>query len=221
LLGEKFIEKGIVLQYDDWTDENLIRLFNRDEQDSAKNIVHYDLNLEWDSYIFETNLTELDIPKISEENMVKLKKVIGNNNIKNQDELLEFIQENEVDLEDTIKRTLAQAETSSREDEYFDLVIKAITNLLGEYKFVDEKLTFLMSYEKFLEILSTDLKIDEEVNDLSNYINKKDYIESMLGEFLQETDNNNIHPLRLNEPYYGISADADEEYFNELLSEEL
>ena len=221
LLGDKFTEKGIILQYDDWTDEYLIDLFNRDEQDSVKTIVNYDLNLDWDSYMFDSNLTDLEMPKISEENINKLKSVIGNDNIKNQDELLEFIEENEVDVEDIIKRTLAQAETSSREDAYFNLVIKAITNLLGEYKFVDEKLTFLISYEGFLEILSGDLRIDEEVNNLSNYINKKDYIESMLGEFLQETENVNFNPLKLNEPYYGVSADADEEYFNELLSEEL
>ncbi len=221
LLGDKFTEKGIVLQYDDWTDEYLLDLFNSDEQDSVKNIVHNDLNLEWDSYIFETNLTKLEMPKISEENITKLKNVIGNNNIKNQDELLEFIEENNNDLENIIKRALAQAETSSREDEYFNLVIKAIKNFLGEYKFVDEKLTFLISYEGFLEILSGELRIDEEVNNLSNYIIKKDYIESMLGEFLQETENDSFNPLKLNEPYYGVSTDADEEYFNELLSEEL
>lgn len=221
LLGEKFTEKGIILQYDDWTDEYLIDLFNRDEQDSVKNIVNYDLNLDWDSYIFDSNLTNLEMPKISEENINKLKSVIGNDNIKNQDELLEFIEENEVDVEDVIKRTLAQAETSAREDAYFNLVIKALTDFLSSYEFVDNKLTFLLTYEQFLEILSGDLRIDEEVNNLTNYKNKKDYIESMLGEFLQETDNSDINPLKLNEPYYGVSADADEEYFNELLSEEL
>jgi len=221
LLGDKFTEKGIILQYDDWTDEYLIDLFNRDEQDSVKTIVNYDLNLDWDSYMFDSNLTDLEMPKISEENINKLKSVIGNDNIKNQDELLEFIEENEVDVEDIIKRTLAQAETSAREDAYFNLVIKALTNFLSPYEFIDNKLTFLLPYEQFLEILSGDLKIDEEVNNLSNYKNKKDYIESMLGEFLQETDNSDTNPLKLNEPHYGISADADEEYFNELLSEEL
>jgi hypothetical protein len=221
LLGEKFTEKGIILQYDDWTDEYLIDLFNRDEQDSVKNIVNYGLNLDWDSYIFDSNLTDLEMPKISDENINKLKSVIGNDNIKSQDELLEFIEENEVDVEDIIKRALAQSETSAREDAYFNLVIKALTNFLSSYEFINDKLTFLLSYEKFLEILSGDLRIDEEVNNLSNYINKKDYIESMLGEFLQETDNSDINPLKLNEPYNGVSADADEEYFNELLSEEL
>jgi hypothetical protein len=221
LLGEKFTENGIILQYNDWTDEYLIDLFNRDEQDSVKEIVNNDFVLEWDSYIFDSNLTDLEIPKISEGNINKLKNIIGNDNIKNQDELFEFIEENEVDLEDTIKRALAQAQTSAREDAYFDLVIKALTDFLGSYEFVDNKLTFLLSYEQFLEILSGDLRIDEEVNNLSNYINKKDYIESMLGEFIQETDNSDINPLTLNEPYYGVSADADEEYFNELLSEEL
>lgn len=221
LLGEKFTEKGIILQYDDWTDEYLIDLFNRDEQDSVKNIVNYGLNLDWDSYIFDSNLTGLEMPKISEENINELKSVIGNDNIKNQDELLEFIEENEVDVEDIIKRALAQAETSAREDAYFNLVIKALTDFLSPYEFVDNKLTFLLPYEQFLEILSGDLRIDEEVNNLSNYKNKKDYIESMLGEFLQETDNSDINPLKLNEPYYGVSADADEEHFNELLSEEL
>jgi hypothetical protein len=171
--------------------------------------------------MFDSNLTDLEMPKISEENINKLKSVIGNDNIKNQDELLEFIEENEVDVEDIIKRTLAQAETSAREDAYFNLVIKALTNFLSPYEFIDNKLTFLLPYEQFLEILSGDLKIDEEVNNLSNYKNKKDYIESMLGEFLQETDNSDTNPLKLNEPHYGISADADEEYFNELLSEEL
>lgn len=221
LLGDKFTEKGIILQYDDWSDEYLVDLFNRDEQDSVKNIVNHDLNLDWDSYMFDSNLTDLEIPKMSEENINKLKSVIGNDNIKNQDELLEFIEENEVDVEDIIKRALAQAETSAREDAYFNLVIKALTDFLSSYEFIGDKLTFLLPYEQFLEILSVDLRIDEEVNDLSNYKNKKDYIESMLGEFLQETDNFNINPLKLNEPYYGISADADEEYFNELLSEEL
>ncbi len=221
LLGDKFTENGIVLQYDDWTDEYLLRLFNPDEQDSVQNIVHYDLNLEWDSYVFETNLAELEMPKISEENIDKLKSAIGNNDIKNQDELLEFIDENEIDLGDIIKRALAQAETSAREDAYFNLVIKALTNFLSPYEFIDNKLTFLLPYEQFLEILSGDLRIDEEVNNLSNYKNKKDYIESMLGEFLQETDNSDTNPLELNEPHYGISADADKEYFNELLSEEL
>jgi hypothetical protein len=221
LLGEKFTEKGIILQYDDWTDEYLIDLFNRDEQDSVKNIVNYGLSLDWDSYIFDSDLTNLEMPKISEENINKLKSVIGNDKIKSQDELLEFIEENEVDVEDIIKRALAQAETSAREDAYFNLVIKSLTNFLGSYEFINDKLTFLLSYEQFLEILSGDLRTDEEVNNLSNYINKKDYIESMLGEFLQETDNSDINPLNLNEPYYGVSADADEEYFNELLSEEL
>lgn len=221
LLGEKFTEKGIILQYDDWSDEYLIELFNRDEQDSVKDIVNYGLNLDWDSYIFDSDLTNLEIPKISEENINKLKNVIGNDKIKSQDELLEFIQENKVDVENIIKRALAQAETSAREDAYFNLVTKALTNFLGSYEFINDKLTFLLSYEKFLEILSEDLSADEEVNNLSNYIHKKDYIESMLGEFLQETDNDNIHPLKLNEPYYGVSADVDDEYFNELLSEEL
>lgn len=221
LLGDKFTEKGIILQYDDWSDEYLVDLFNRDEQDSVKNIVIHDLNLDWDSYMFDSNLTDLEIPKMSEENINKLKSVIGNDNIKNQDELLEFIEENEVDVEDIIKRALAQAETSAREDAYFNLVIKALTDFLSSYEFIGDKLTFLLPYEQFLEILSVDLRIDEGVNDLSNYKNKKDYIESMLGEFLQETDNSDINPLKLNEPYYGISADADEEYFNELLSEEL
>jgi hypothetical protein len=179
-LGDKFTEKGIILQYDDWTDEYLIDLFNRDEQDSVKTIVNYDLNLDWDSYMFDSNLTDLEMPKISEENINKLKSVIGNDNIKNQDELLEFIEENEVDVEDIIKRTLAQAETSAREDAYFNLVIKALTNFLSPYEFIDNKLTFLLPYEQFLEILSVDLRIDEEVNNLSNYINKKDYIESIL-----------------------------------------
>jgi len=228
-LGKKFTENGIILQYEDWSDEDLLDLFHEDEKDSAKNIVTYSLDI-WDDYIMNYDIKQLDVPKISKENIKKIvSKLKSNNkisnevinNIKSQEDIINIISDHSLDLENDIKRALTQAQSSAREDGYFQLFIKAITNFLGPYEFVDNKLTFKLSYKILIDILDGELMKDEEVNDLNNYKNKEDYIESMLGEFLRETENNNINPLRLNEPYNGVMVDADEEFFNELLYEEL
>jgi hypothetical protein len=227
LLGDKFTENGIVLKYDGWDDEYLMDLFYEDDKNAAKSIVNYDLNLDWDDSIFKMNLNKLNIPKISEININKIKDIISKDGvdveiINNQNDLIEIIEEEDFDdIKDVIKRALSQADLSARESAYFDLFVKSLTDLMGEYKFVDNTLQFMLPYNGFLGILSDELRIDEEINNLSNYIRITDYVESNLGEYLRESDNSSITPLSIDEPHYGVYADADEEYFNELLSEEL
>ena len=91
LVSDNITNEGIKLFYDDWDDRDLIGLFKNDDEDLAAEIVSEDFHTEWNEYIFQTNLRDLEVPKINKDNLKNIIKLISKEiGIDKAKEVLEF-----------------------------------------------------------------------------------------------------------------------------------
>jgi hypothetical protein len=220
---KEFSEEGIKMIFDDWSDSNLINLFSNDDQDFATLISNQDITIDND-WVYTHNLNEIyNFPEINSENIQKIIAKLNINLKENQsissEQLIELLEENEEEeIIDAIKRAYVMAQDSADSDEYFNKFVKEIVNNFGEYEFDDnDKLTFTIPYPKFTEYIKELEKSNHGSDELYVISDFKNYsISDLISAVMHDTSI--LNPLKTPTE---ASGDIDEEYFNEIFSEEL
>lgn len=217
---QDFSEEGVKMVFDDWSDTDLKNLFNNDQQDFVSEIANQNLDID-NSWVYEYNLNQINLPEINNENIQQIISKL-NINLKediSSEQLIELLEENEEqEIIDILKRAFDIAQSSVDNDEYFKKLVNEVVDTFGPYKFDEnDLLTFTIPYSTFAFYIN---ELDKSNHDSEELYVLSDFKNYSIPDFVSAVmhDTSILNPLKINGE---ASGDIDEEYFNELLSEEL
>lgn len=136
------------------------------------------------------------------------------------------------DVCDNLKRAIARAQDSADGDEYWNLAMKPIldffgsesswTNVdLGDGKSV-QKLSFLMPYDRFMNLLSAaESGYDQEENEKYLFTDVDDLDRNISYLFSYAFESGEEDRLEFNEPYNGVYGDLDGDVLSDSILEEM
>lgn len=262
--NDKWDSDGVLIRLREWTDDWLAGLFGKDE-DKVKSIVNYELDFYGYDYSF--NDISGNVSDINKENLKEItdyinKSITSESDKQKLSELLDgkitvettsdlgtvldnysdFESESELSqVRDLIVIASEDAQRDADEGEYWKLVTKPVTELLGDSKWVEkdvkvrdkktgeekqEKRHFLefkipysklFSYVSVLEEREIDWSGADEDNGYKYDITETIYPEDIISLYLSEVGEH----LSIDEPYYGVSGIVKPDDFNERLADRM
>lgn len=194
-----YVNEGIKIRFDDWSDEDLLDLFKDSREDGrnlAKQIANYELDFYGNDYKFSDinhnfdDLNPINIARVKfligkafpEEFKDKIKSMISSDLVEildDPDSISEETVDYDIDIIDAIKDAFVRATESSQssadENEYWNLYAKPIKSLFGDSKFVDIKTQKKGEEVKVKQMLEFEISYEEFLNYIKIAENNANY----------------------------------------------